>query len=229
MKKFGWRKLAAAAALGMAAALPAQAGLVTFEDLLPSGYFVGDNFSSGGFSFSVGGLGFGLVDEAAAFSLFGNAPTGSTGQFFAALNDSSLTVSGGAVGLISISGFDFSFVAPIGGIGGPDAVGRLLAAGVDALGAAYLESWEFGVADANGDYGFSTQGATGALAGGVRSATFTACVYDASANCVFPANNQAQFAIDNIRAQLPEPTSPALVALGLALALAGTARRRNAH
>ena len=61
------------------------------------------------------------------------------------------------------------------------------------------------------------------------SLSISACVYDGSGACVnsldAPAGNAAQFSIDNLVVNVPEPTAPALLMLG-ALGMALTARRR---
>ena len=60
-----------------------------------------------------------------------------------------------------------------------------------------------------------------AFPGWVSSVTFVACLYDGG-GCVFPADNLAQFALDNIA--VPTPATWMLVAL--ALGAGGAVRRR---
>ena len=128
MKNSGWRALACGAAMGLAAAMPASAGMIDFEDVFPNIFGDGDSFISGGFTFTQQGE-FGGVDTDAAF--FFPAPTGSTGQFYTGLNDSAVRMSSGNDRLTIISGFDFAFV------GAPTAMpfgGALVAEGIDAAG-----------------------------------------------------------------------------------------------
>lgn len=225
MGKMNWRALACAAAMGLAAAAPASAGTVTFEDVTPNLFGNGDSFTSGGFSFKVGGD-FGGVDSSAGF--FYPAPLGSDGQFYTGLNDSAVTMTAGNGLWSRIHGFDFSFVSPFP-LGPTMSPGALVAMGIDSAGAAFTQIWDFGDSDANGDFGFRSIDVStlGALSGFVKSVTFLACLYDGNGFCVNPASNQAQFSIDNIHAELPEPASLALV-IG-ALGLLGATRRKAAN
>ena len=222
MKSSGWRALACGAAMGLAAAMPASAGTVTFEDVTPNLFGNGDSFGSGGFSFTTVGN-FGTVDTSAAF--FFAPPAGSAGQFYAGFDDSALRMSSGSDRLTIITGLDFAFVGSSLGSNSP---GRLEARGLDAAGNVFLQSWDFG-APVAGTFSFATlgAGAMGVLASGVQSVTFQACLYNGLGGCLNPAQNGAQFAIDNIRAEIPEPASLALVLAALGVAGASTRRRQS--
>lgn len=234
LKSLG-RPLALACAFGAAGVTPAVAGVVDFEDVMPGIYFPGDpdfgSFTSGGMNFRMSGLDFGVVDTAEAF-FFGNAPAGSTGQFYAGLNDYGwLTMTSASTGLFSLQGFDFGFVAPLPGVGIPGlSPGLLVAFGTDAAGNDVFEQWDFGSPDDDGNFAFATvgAGALGAFSGvSMRSVTFAACVYfetDAGELICSPADNLAQFALDNIRT-VPVPASLAITLLGLGLLTAS--RRRG--
>lgn len=218
-----------AAALSTAAIAPAQADLVTFDDMSPNVFGVGDNFTSGGFAFTADLAGFGVVDNSAGF-VFGNAPTNAESQFYAGLNDGGLTMTTLNGGALDIHGFEFSFIPPVEGVFPPgDVPGYLVASYVTLAGVSGQELFEFSAADADGLFAFSgvSQAGMGGLAGYLQSVTFFACVkFDGQ--CFYPAENQAQFAIDNIYARVPEPGSLGLALLGLGL-MAGVGRRRRSN
>ena len=232
-----WGALVLGAALSLAATAPAQAGLVTFDDIGPNIYGPTDTFSSGGFAFEQAddfgygpAGGFGVVDDSAGFSLFGNAPTNATSQFYAGLNDGALTMTTGNDRALFIDGFEFSFVPAVLGVYGEGEVpGYLVALYTTFAGATGFEFFEFSGADTDGAFAFSTVGlgGLGGLAQGLSSVTFFACLLS-EGTCYWPAENQAQFALDNIYARVPEPGSLGLALLGLGL-MACVARRRRSN
>ena len=128
-----------------------------------------------------------------------------------------------------IDKFEFDSSLQWGACSGRQRPGRLVASYVTWAGVSGLETFDFSPADDSGLFAFSigTAGA-GALAQGVRSVTFLACLYDAKGDCVNPAGNEAQFALDNIYARVPEPGSLGLALLGLGM-MAGVARRRRSN
>ena len=91
-----------------------------------------------------------------------------------------------------------------------------------------FDDFVFSASDANGYFNFSTFGA-GALANqNLQEVYFLACIYQPDNSCSDSpfAVPPAQFALDNINAQIPEPASLILVILALGAAGA-TARRRR--
>ena len=232
-----WGAWVLGAALSLAATSPAQADLVTFDDILPSAYGPTETFSSGGFAFEqeddfgygpAGG--FGVVDNAAAY-LSGNAPTNAMSQFYGGLNDGALTMTTGNDRALFIDGFQFSFIPAVPGLYLEGEVpGYLVALYTTFAGATTdFELFAFSGADANGAFAFSTigLGGLGKLAQGLRSVTFFAC-FGSVSSCTWPAEGQSQFALDNIYARVPEPGSLGLALLGLGL-MAGVARRRRSN
>lgn len=223
MKTRTWRALTCAVALAAAAALPAQADLVTFEDVVPT-LFSGTSITSGRFNFQSDAFGFSGVDKAAAFSAFANAPANADGQFLFMLNNDGMVVTERNGQAFFLFGFDASFIAPVGGLGAGILPGELHLFGLEHGGGLVSDSFLFGASDVNGDFNFEAFGA-GNLAGKSLTALgFLACVYDAGGCSFIGGTVQAQFALDNIR--IPEPGTVALVASAL---LAGGISRRRLH
>ena len=222
----GFLKACLGAVLAVGAMSAAQADVVTFEDVAPTPAFFaeGDSFSSGGMNFSVGfaGLGFGVVGTTADF-VFAAPPTGTSGNFFAALNDSGVTMTAPDGGRFYVAGFDYGFVAPFPNLGGPSP-GLMVVIWQDGLGGSGVSGYDFGDTDQDGNWTMRQAGNPDlgdAFPGWVSSVTFVACLY-AGNGCVFPADNLAQFALDNVA--VPVPATWMLVAL--ALGAGGAVRRR---
>jgi hypothetical protein len=226
MKLKTLRSVAASCTLALAAAAPAIAGNVDFEDVLPTLNSAGVVATSGGLVFTSDGFGFSGVDSAVAFSSFGNAPSNAQGQFLFALNTDGITVTNADGGGLMLGSVDVSFIAPVGGLGAGIEPGELYVVGTESgTGALLFDTFAFPASTGNGDFAF-TSVTFGGLAGRyVSEVSFFACVYDSTGFCSF-ADPTAQFALDNI-SYIPTPASLALVigALGL---LAATRRRSQA-
>ncbi|HJV60232.1 MAG TPA: NF038120 family PEP-CTERM protein [Albitalea sp.] len=222
-------KAVCSAAIGVWGLVPqAQATIVDFESFAPSLFADGDSFAENGYGMQVNG-GFGVVDSAASFFL-AQAPGGNDTQFYAGLSDGHLQFARLDALPFRIDGFDAGFVAPVPQDAGLMA-GRIQLVGIDLLGNTVNRSWDLGVSGDDGSFPFiSFSGADFSALPSLKSADFSACVYATSLDdCQNPYQNLAQFALDNINvAVVPEPSTYALMALGLA-GLALCARRRAAR
>jgi hypothetical protein len=228
MTKYGWRAPLGAAILGVAAAMPAPAALVDFEDVTPT-LFSSSTISSGAFDFTSSGAGFSGVDSSVAF-VFGNAPGNATGQFLFMLNADGMHMNLTGGGAFFLTAFDTSFIAPVPIPGGTPAPGELRVSAVQLDGDAVSETFVFSGADVPGNFNF-THFLTGALgAEALTSVDFSACVYLADTTCSFVGEDFfPQFALDNIDnrviAAVPAPATAALV-LG-SLYIVALRRRRQ--
>lgn len=227
-----WKQALGVLCLAAALAAPAQADLIDFESASPGTFlFSGTTFTEGGINIELNGD-FGVIDTVAAFGSGANLldlapPRGNDTKFLSVLNDSFLVVSAGNGQSFRLAGMQFGYIAPLTGLFAPgESAGLLLAEYLAADGSLGLQTWDFGQADANGEFGFLSVGlgGMGALAGGVQAVAFAACAYDGSGGCLINSGGLSQFAIDNL--VVPEPASLplALAAFGLALAMRGSRR-----
>lgn len=226
-------------AMALASAAPAMADVITFDGQLPDfPIFAGkDSFTSNGYTFQVfdnplSALGTGL----AGALLNGNdpfvctnaaCPSGNSTTYYAGLNDGSVKMSGSDVRGFRLSGVDFGFIAPIGGLSSGLLPGKLTITAEKVGGGTVYAELEFGALDSNSTSPFlhaSLVSQFGSAA--YSSVVFSSCVYDGS-GCS-QGLNQAQFGIDNIEvAAVPEPQTYAMLGLGLA-GIGLLARRRRA-
>lgn len=219
----------------------AFAGLVSFEDNLSTVIDGGQSVVSGGFTFTASDSElnqfFGMTGIAGGVYNGANGcgdtpcPGGNDSNFYVGLNDGSVTITrNGTRPEFRIGRLDFGFLAPTAGLGN-GVWGQLRLTG-QLLGGGFISTArDFSGQDPQGDFMFSDwvldQGFSSAVLG---SLTISACVFDDMGACNnsldYPAMNQAQFGIDNLQlADVPEPTAPALLALG-ALGMALSLRRR---
>jgi hypothetical protein len=247
------KKLLCASLIGAlgAIAAPASAGVVTFDNVqnivseqLNAGdtaYNTGDAFTEGRFTMRVNnsataasdefGVVGALVDSNNAFACFvASCPTGNGSTYFAGLNDGVLNLSiAGAAGF-RVNGLEYAFVAPTGGL--PNfSYGQLVLIGTTAAGGTISMASNFPGQNEAGSFTFDQF----MIDPTFRNTTLTglaisACMFDDTGACNADrefTQNQAQFALDNLDlAVVPEPTSIALMLLGLA-GLGTSARRRG--
>jgi hypothetical protein len=225
MKKILHTALAVAATLACSVA-SAGGGTITFDSAMPNILTNGDVTLDGNAvvtTLGQGGFDGAIADSGSCFLAV--CPGGNATQFYAGLNDGGLNVKLVGSGVF-LSSLDFGFVLPLTALI-DFSVGKLLVTGFDSLGGSTTISHDFDAQDANGNYNFfhwdldSSFTSTEFL-----SVTISSCLYDGNGDCLNPANNQAQFAVDNIT-YLPEPGSIALVGLSLAGMLAANRRRRS--
>lgn len=236
-------------ALTMLAAAPAMATVLNFENELPFPYSGGEPLYGGDYTMTVvdnhgagnGGAGI-IINGNDPYSCEADGcPTGNNSYFYAGVNDGGIVLTRNSTSAQSswgfrLTGFDYSFLAPVGGL--PDfSYGALTLVGTLLDGTTITASLDFpGYVDGHPSFSAAQLGSafTSATLG---SLSIRACLYDegsdGSLSCVYPTEgspllNQAQFAIDNISlAEVPEPGSLALLGLG-AGALALRRRKSNA-
>lgn len=208
MTRIKLKRALAALALGAGASISAQASPITFDDILPD-LFSGSTIVSGGTPFTSSGDGFSGVDSATSFSIFGNAPDNSTGQFLFALNNDAITVGLGGVRFL---GLDAAFIAPTPVAPGVSA-GLLQIIATTAAGVIQQE-FDLGVSGASGAWSFFSIQTDLLASSAVTSLTLTACLYDGLGGCTRDAS-LSQFAIDNLRVPEPGTISLVLAAIGL--------------
>ena len=247
------KKLLCASLIGAlgAIAAPASAAVVTFDNVqnivtpqLNSGdtaYNTGDAFTEAGFTMRVlnsatadaGDVGLvgALVDSNNAFACFiTSCPVGNGSTYFAGLNDGVLNLSFAGAAGFRIGGLDYAFVGPVGGLSN-GSYGQLVLTGTTAAGGTISTASNFPGQNAAGAFTFDQF----MIDPTFRNTTLTslaisACLFDDTGACNADrefTQNQAQFALDNLDlGVVPEPTSIALMLLGLA-GLSTTARRRS--
>ncbi|MFC5462377.1 NF038120 family PEP-CTERM protein [Massilia niabensis] len=237
-------------ALGAVAA-PASAAVVTFDAVqnivspqLNSGdtvYNTGDAFTEAGFTLRVAnsatadagevGLVGALVDSSDAFAcVITSCPVGNGSTYFAGLNDGVLNVSVNRGAGFRVSALSYAFLAPTAGL--PNfSYGQLVLTGTTQSGATISLASAFPGQNAAGSFTFDqfmVDRAFGRTT--LTSLSLNACLFDGNGDCSSERSftqNQAQFAIDNLNlAVIPEPTSIALMLLGLA-GLGTVSRRRK--
>lgn len=210
------RCIAAAAILALPAA--SHAGVLDFEDPALTGlYFAGESFEHGGFRF-LQGLDAAIVDVGSA--LGPAAPGNNASQYYTSLNDGFLSITSLDGSAFSFAGFRGAFVPQTGASASP--VPILLAAfGTTVDGSRYSTYFSLGdTTQTNASFAFQLFDAPADFSqfGNLRSLAFFTCAVGLGPICRTPAENQGQFALDDIRiTAVPEPSPLLLLSAGLAV------------
>jgi hypothetical protein len=235
----GLKKLTAAAlgALALMSAAPAMADVVNFESIGSATYDGKEVFGENGYTMqvidsplSVSGTGFaGAVGNGSDPFLCAIAacPVGNDTSFYMGLNDGAVKISRDDHHAFQLYSLNYAFVAPVAGLAS-DSYGMLTVTGQTIAGGQALATFRFPLLDKDGYSPFRLAGLSSAFGDTMfSSVTISSCLWNDGGACVNPSGNQAQFAIDNlVLAAVPEPSTYAMMGLGLA-AIGLVSRRRN--
>ena len=154
-------------------------------------------------------------------------PTNNTSNYYASLNDGVVYLdplrTGGSV---SLQGFDASFIGYAQGVSYPAIAGLLRVQGFYADGTSAYETYQLG-GPVGGNFQFQRYN-TSANFGSQQFASlaFFGFTCNTAGSCSAFSTNKGQFALDNIVASVPEPSTYAMMLLGLA-GVGFAARRRS--
>lgn len=154
-------------------------------------------------------------------------PTNNTSNYYAALNDGIVYLDPlRAGGSVSLQGFDASFIGYAQGASYPAVAGLLRVQGFYADGSSLYETYQLG-GPLGGDFQFQRY-STSASFGSQQFASlaFFGFTCNTAGSCNAFNSNKGQFALDNIVASVPEPSTYAMMLLGLA-GIGFVARRRR--
>ncbi|MDN2699033.1 NF038120 family PEP-CTERM protein [Janthinobacterium sp. SUN073] len=233
---------AALATLSVLAPAPAMAGVMTFDNLRPDVYESGQTLNTSSYNLlfltdpttaaggGVSGVGAILDGRAGSSCDIAACPQGASGNYLAILNDGGVNFSRADHRAFTLSGFDYSFIAPITGLPNMN-WGQLQLSGTLSNGQVVSTSLAFPGQGSDGNYHFQSA----SLLSGLRNyaftgLTFNACIFNDTGACSnsldFPAFNLGQFALDNINiSAVPEPSTCMLMLTGLG-AIGMLSRRR---
>ncbi|MBG6223077.1 MULTISPECIES: NF038120 family PEP-CTERM protein [unclassified Janthinobacterium] len=156
-------------------------------------------------------------------------PTNNTSNYYASLNDGIAYLDPlNQGGRISLQGFDASFIGYAQGVTYPAVAGLLRVQGFYANGSSLYETYQLG-GPVGGNFQFQHYN-TSANFGSQQFASlaFFGFTCNTAGNCNAFSTNKGQFALDNIVASVPEPSTYAMLLLGLACVGFAARRRQQA-
>jgi len=227
-------------AMALMSAAPAMADTINFESQLPDIFAGGSSFIDHGFNLLVidspfsstgDGLAGVLVNGADPYTCFtAVCPSGNTSTYYAGLNDGAVKLTGSDARGFRLSGIDYAFVSPIGGLSAGLLPGKLTIAAEKVGGGTVYAELDFSGLNSNSASPFLHAALTSQFGtAAYSSVVFSSCLFDGAGGCS-PYGNQAQFAIDNIEVTaVPEPQTYAMLGLGLAAIGLLSRRRRASH
>ncbi|PHV17177.1 PEP-CTERM sorting domain-containing protein [Janthinobacterium sp. BJB303] len=154
-------------------------------------------------------------------------PTNNTSNYYASLNDGVVYLNPAHYGgSVSLKGFDASFIGYAQGVSYPAVAGLLRVQGFYADGSSLYETYQLG-GPVGGNFQFQHYN-TSANFGSQQFASlaFFGFTCNTAGSCSAFSSNKGQFALDNIVATVPEPSTYAMMLLGLA-GIGFAARRRQ--
>ncbi|MBA5690421.1 NF038120 family PEP-CTERM protein [Rugamonas apoptosis] len=222
-------------AVTLLGAAPAMADTISFEAHGPDIFAGGDTFAEAGYTMqvldTVAGNGGGFAGAIAngadpTTCTVAACPVGNNSMYYLGLNDGGLNIHRTDASAFSLHGLDYAFLAPIGGLHN-FSYGQLMLTGTAVGGGTVRATFDFPLQNGAGNYVFGGAPLNAAFGQTKLSGlNISACMFDNSGNCYNPADNQAQFAIDNLNVSaVPEPSAYAMLMLGLG-GVAFAARRR---
>ena len=220
------KKLFQALLLSAAIQVPSFAGVIIDFESSQALVVAGDNYQQSGFKLTPSG-GDALVDASFCDPIIEFCAVGNATSFLTALNDAEVTLVH-VSRVFSLSSFDASFAPPSFLDFSGQAV-RLVLTGNQVGGTVFSQLFDL-EEDTLGNFKFSTNTLSSSF-GLLTSLTFSAC-FDTGTSCERGGQflNSAQFAIDNLAVEIPEPSVLWLTALGFgALALSRRSRNRRAN
>ena len=234
---------AALATLSVLASAPAMAGVLSFDNLRPDVYESGQTLNTASYNLlfladpttaaggGVSGVGAILDGRAGSSCDIAACPQGGTGNYLAILNDGGVNFSRADHRAFTLSGFDYSFIAPIAGLPNMN-WGQLQLSGTLSNGQVISTSWAFPGQGSDGNYYFQSASLLSGFSNyAFTGLTFNACIFNETGACSnsldSPAFNQGQFALDNLSVSaVPEPSTYMLMLAGLG-AIGMLSRRRS--